>query len=210
MLRASGVPFPKVRGGRAGRCFTLRKGGGVLGRAARGQGLIRVLGFGASLQAQGAVRMLRCSELSTTTVALDHLFLESTFFIAATTRATLHRAMTNTTKVLVFLFVATGTGYVFQDIDYRHSTVLKAPIRLTYFTHQRVVAAGDRYLTAMDGEINSSSPTGSLSLNTVDIQSLRPLKASSSATTMFADKGFTYTIHHGEDPYMMREAIRVE
>lgn len=117
--------------------------------------------------------------------------------------------MTNTTKVLVFLFVAAGAGYVFQQVDCRYSTLLKEPIRLTHFTHRRVVVAGDQYLTAMD-EVDPSSPTGSLSLSTVDIQSLRPLESGSSAITMFADKDFTYTIHHGEDPYMMRQAIRVE
>ncbi|MBO2012925.1 hypothetical protein [Hymenobacter negativus] len=117
--------------------------------------------------------------------------------------------MTNTTKVLVFLFVAAGAGYVFQRINCRYSTVLKEPIRLTYFTHQRVVAAGDRYLTAVD-EVDSSSPTGSFSLSTVDVPSLRPLDSGCSAATMFADKDFTYLIHHGEDPYMVREAIQVK
>lgn len=117
--------------------------------------------------------------------------------------------MTNATKVLVFLFVAAGAGYVFREVDCRYSTVLKEPIRLTYFTHQQVVLAGGQYLFTMT-EVNPPSPTGRLSLSTVDVQSLRPTESGDSATKMFADKDFTYTIHHGEDPYMMREAIPVE
>ena len=117
--------------------------------------------------------------------------------------------MTNTTKVLVFLFVAAGAGYVFEQVDCRYSTVLKEPIRLTYFTHQRVVFAGGRYLCTMT-EVNPPSPTGRLSLSTVDVQSLRPMESDNIVITMFADKDFTYTIHHGEDPYMVRQTIPVE
>ena len=112
--------------------------------------------------------------------------------------------MNNTAKVLALLFLAAGAGFLFRAVDYHSSTVLKGPIRLTFFTKKRFVVAGDRYLTFMDGEVNCPSTERNISLSTIDIKSFRELTPNNSAGTNFLDKNFTYYIHHGEDPYMMR------
>ncbi|MBO2007888.1 hypothetical protein [Hymenobacter negativus] len=113
--------------------------------------------------------------------------------------------MMNTTVKALTLFGLMAAGYgLFRAANFRFSTVLKGPLRVTYFTNERFVVAGDRYLTWMDGEVNCPSSRQGISLATIDVRSFHSLTPSNSADMDFADKDFTYTIHDGEDPYMMR------
>ncbi|MBO2012983.1 hypothetical protein [Hymenobacter negativus] len=114
--------------------------------------------------------------------------------------------MNNTAKALTLFGLMAASYSLFQVANFRLATVLKGPIQVTYFTKERFVVAGDRYLTVMDSEINGpASRPGTISLATIDVNSFHFLPPSNSASTSFADKDFTYIVHHGEDPYIMRE-----
>ena len=107
--------------------------------------------------------------------------------------------------MLAFLIIVTLT-LVCYKVEFAFPTRLKGPIYATLITKTRFITAGDRPFTVINSEINDYDVVlKNISLNTIDLDTFHEIRSDSPAITMYSDKHFDYTIHHGEDPYIIRK-----
>ncbi|PJJ60024.1 hypothetical protein CLV45_1449 [Hymenobacter chitinivorans DSM 11115] len=108
-------------------------------------------------------------------------------------------------KGLLLYAAAVFSIWIFHVLDYAYATKLKAPFYSTHFSEKRFVRFQGTDVTHIEYEFDGSElQRVNDGLNTIDMESFHRISNDHVADVQYRDKNYSYTIHDGEEKYIIR------
>ncbi|MCR5889318.1 hypothetical protein LRS06_16405 [Hymenobacter sp. J193] len=113
-------------------------------------------------------------------------------------------------KLFLLILIFMCGAWAFHVMNYKLAEELKNPIYVTRFTKSRFMKFDNVNVVRIEYEYDGSNQYKlNDDLNGIDINSFRQIKGRSTVDVEYRDKNYLYTIHDGEEKYIVRHRNKV-
>ena len=108
-------------------------------------------------------------------------------------------------KLLLLVTIVACGSWILNTLDYAYATELKNPLYTTRFSGERFIKLSNVALTHIEYEHDGHSLYRvNEALSTIDVATFHRTGADNAADIQYRDQNYSYTLHDGEEKYMVR------
>lgn len=113
-------------------------------------------------------------------------------------------------KIIMSLASFTALCIIYNYINFKYAYIIKEPMYRTYISKSLFIKIGGHYITSISSEVNSDdTEQKNINLDTIDMNSFHKMGSdNNNVDVRYSDNNYLYTIHDGEEKYILREKLR--